>query len=110
MIKRVNLNGSIYYQHNEEGIYPSLRTIILSKAKDFNFYECLDVIHYIKLEIAEQKTLQRKLVKFSLFEMLYYSSRVRYSEEGFLSKAIIKAESEVSKEIGDFVLSSQIGR
>lgn len=110
MIKRTILNGSVYYERNSEGIYPSLRSFILSKAKDLNFYECLDVIHYIRLEISEQKTLQRKLVIFSLFEMLYYSSRVCYSEEGFLSKAIIKAESEMTKEIGDFVLSSQIGR
>lgn len=110
MINRVNMNGSIYYEHRDKGLYPTLRNLILSKAKDFSFYECLDAIHYIKLEISEQKTLHRKLSSFSLFEMLYYSSRVCYDEEGALSKLIIKAENEMAKEIADYILSSTIGR
>lgn len=110
MIKRVNMNGSVYYERDGVGLYPTLRNLILSKVKDFNFYECLDVIEYIKIEISKRKTLQLKLSSFALFEMLFYGSKLCNDEESFLSKAVTKAKNEMATEIADYILSSTIGR
>lgn len=110
MVKRLRLNDGVYYERDGVGYYPTLRNLIIDKVETFNIDECLSIIEYIKQEISEAETLTRKLVSYSLFEMLYFGSRLDVSETEILSKAVVKVQKEMSKEIADYVLSCQIGR
>lgn len=66
-------NDYKFYSH-EGIIYPTLTTLILSRAKTFELDECKCIVDEITEEISKYKTLKCKLDAYSLYDLLYYNA------------------------------------